>query len=368
MALKLSQSAGFAKLHKRGNCYKENASGPKPCCVFLSQMKTMEMQELGWDSWFENIYNNDSNREKLLPARITAEYAGCYGAESIRGSLLLSLSGKLRHKSASSKEIPVVGDWVLVSKKLFADKLPIIRILPRKTLIARKAAGKANLMQPIAANADYVFIVQGLDANYNIKRLDRYLTAVKNTGVKPVIILNKADLCHECQSRKKETEAAAGGGPVLVLDSISHKGYDSLAPYIMAGKTIAFIGSSGVGKSTIINELGAEKQKTGPVKAKDGKGMHTTTTRRLLKLKNGALLVDTPGMKEFAAWDASDGFSENFADIENIALKCKFTNCKHITEPECAVKEAVRQGIISASRLENYIKLKEELKKRKKNW
>ncbi|MBO4556903.1 MAG: ribosome small subunit-dependent GTPase A [Elusimicrobiales bacterium] len=259
--------------------------------------------------------------------------------------------------------MPVVGDWVLSFNAENAERLPVYAILKRRTLIARKAAGKQDKIQPIAANADYVFIVQGLDYNFNIKRLDRYLTAVKNSGASPVIILNKADLCPEKEQRKKEAEAAAGNVPVILLDSVNLIGYDALAPYVSDGKTIAFIGSSGTGKSTIINCLGAEKQRTGAVKAKDGKGMHTTTTRRLIRLPGGALLVDTPGMKEFAAWEASAGLKENFSDIENLALKCRFSDCRHLTEPGCAVKEAVQAGIIIPERLENYRKIKAELKK-----
>jgi len=326
----------------------------------------MTLNELGWNSWFDEIYNNTPGKEYLIPARITAEFAGCYGAETEKGSCLLSLSGKIKHRSQSAEGIPVVGDWVLVAGDEKADRLPVHCILKRRTLLSRRAAGRVNTIQPIAANADYVFIVQGLDGNFNLKRLDRYLTAVKTSGVQPVIILNKADLCPECMERMKAAETVAGGIPVVILDSVHHKGYEALVSYMQPGRTVAFIGSSGVGKSTIINELGAEKQRTGQVKAKDGKGMHTTTTRRLLRLKNGALLVDTPGMKEFAAWEASAGFRENFADIEALALQCRFSNCRHDTEPECAVKKAVLEGKISVQRLDNYRKLKEEMKSMKK--
>ena len=335
-----------------------------PAALFIR--KNMNLKELGWNAWFEDIYSKMPGKEKLILARITAEFAGCYGAETEKGSCLLSLSGKIKHRSESAAGIPVVGDWVLAAKDEKAERLPVYCILKRRTLLSRRAAGRLNAIQPIAANADYVFIVQGLDGNYNLKRLDRYLTAVKTSGVQPVIILNKADLCTEFMERKKAAEAVSGGIPVIVLESLHHNGYESLSQYMQPGITVAFIGSSGVGKSTIINELGAEKQRTGQVKAKDGKGIHTTTTRRLLRLKNGALLVDTPGMKEFAAWEASAGFKENFADIETLALQCRFSNCRHDTEPDCAVKKAVLEGKISVQRLDNYKKLKEEMKAMKK--
>lgn len=326
----------------------------------------MILSDLGWNSWFAEQYKKKSKNGKLLPARIIAEYAGCYGAETENGTVLLTLSGKVKHFACSPKNMPVVGDWVLFFYENKADKFPIYTVLERKTLLSRAAVGKANEVQPIAANADYVFIVQGLDSNFNLKRLDRYLTAVRGSGVKPIIILNKIDLCPDYLSKKKETEDIVKDIPVFAINSLLGIGYEALFPYVIKGKTLAFIGSSGVGKSTIVNCLGAEKQKVGMLKAKDGKGMHTTTTRRLLMLKNGAMLVDTPGMKEFAAWEANAGFNENFTDIETLALHCKFSNCKHNTEPQCAVIKAVEDGILSIQRLENYRKLKAELLKRQK--
>lgn len=325
----------------------------------------MSISYLGWDDFFnfqlkEYILKNGS---KVIPARITAEFAGCYGAMCENGYVLVKLSGKIKYKSDSAIDIPVVGDWVLIKDDESTDRFPILTLLKRKSLLSRKAVGKQYALQPIAANADYVFIVQSLDENFNINRLDRYLTAVKSSKVNPVIILNKSDLCSDIDVKKSAAHKAAGDIPVYILNSINKSGYECFDKYLLSGKTLAFIGSSGVGKSTIINNLGADIQKTSPVKLKDSKGMHTTTTRRLLPLKNSALLIDTPGMKEFSAWEAAEGFKQNFTDIENLALQCKFGNCHHSTEPGCAVQTAIRNNILTKERLDNYFKLKAELKK-----
>lgn len=322
----------------------------------------MKLEDLGWDIFFQQQLETAAAalaQQELIPARIVAEYAGCYGVEHAGGEALASLSGKLKHTSGSTGEMPVVGDWVLLADKPGADRLPISAVLKRKSKLSRKAT-ETDAEQPIAANADTIFIVQGLDNNYNPRRLERLLVAVLESGAAPVIILNKADLCPEAARLAAETAVLGQNIPVLVLNSVSLDGYALLAPFLTKGRTLAFIGSSGVGKSTIINNLGAKHQKTAPVRAGDSKGVHTTTTRRLLRLTGGALLIDTPGMKEFEAWDAAAGFRENFEDIETLALSCKFTNCVHDTEPECAVRAALDGGSLAEARYTNYLKMKKE--------
>lgn len=317
----------------------------------------MKLEDLGWDGFFQRQL--EAADPELLPARITAEYGGCYGVEHARGEALASISGKFKHTAATTGEMPVVGDWVLLADRPGADRLPIMAVLKRKSKLSRKAT-EDEVEQPIAANADTIFIVQGLDNNYNPRRLERLLVAVMESGADPVIILNKADLNPEASRLAAETVLLCRGVPVLVLDSVSLGGYGLLAPYLAKGRTLAFIGSSGVGKSTIINNLGAKLQKTAAVRESDSKGVHTTTTRRLLPLKSGALLIDTPGMREFEAWDAPTGFRENFEDIETVALTCRFTNCAHDTEPGCAVRAALEAGALDAARYDNYLKMKGE--------
>ena len=323
----------------------------------------MKLEDLGWDAFFEQ--QRDAAAPGLIAARITAEYAGCYEVRLARGEALASVSGRFRHTAASTGEMPVVGDWVLLSDTPGAERLPIQSVLKRRSKLSRKATDEEEAEQPIAANVDTVFIVQSLDGNYNLRRLERFLVAVRESGAEPVVILNKADLCPEADKHAEETSLLAPCVPVIILDSVSLRGYGRLDPFLAKGRTIAFIGSSGVGKSTIINNLGAKKQKTSAVRKSDSKGMHTTSTRRLLRLAGGALLIDTPGMKEFEAWDAPSGFKETFTEIEDLALNCRFTNCGHETEPGCAVRSALEAGILTRARYTNYLKMKKEAEHQK---
>ncbi|HBA60033.1 MAG TPA: ribosome small subunit-dependent GTPase A [Elusimicrobia bacterium] len=319
----------------------------------------MKLEDLGWNDFFARQLA--AAGPGLLPARVTAEYGGCYGVDFGGGEKLAAVSGKFRHTAASAGEMPVVGDWVLLTADApGAERLPIRAVLARKSKLSRKSTDTEGAEQPIAANADTVFIVQALDANYNSRRMERFLVAARESGAAPVVILNKADLCPEHAQRELETAELAAGLPVITIDSVSLAGYEKLAPFLAKGRTIAFIGSSGVGKSTIINNLGAARQRTAAVRESDSKGMHTTTTRRLLRLDAGALLIDTPGMKEFEAWDAPEGFRENFPEIEELALACRFTNCAHETEPGCAVRAALEAGTLDEARFGSYLKLKAE--------
>jgi len=324
----------------------------------------MTLEELGWDPFFQRQL--DKEKDGLTPARITAEYAGCYSAEHENGACLAVLGGNIKHLSRLTENLPVAGDWVLLGEIKNSERAQIKKVLTRKTVIARKAAGKEEIRQPFAANIDTVFIVQGLDDNYNPRRLERFLTATAAEKVKIVVILNKKDLSEAPEKAEEETRKIATGIPVVILDSVAKEGYEKLIPYIGKNKTVVFIGSSGVGKSTIINNLGAPLQKTAQVQKKNSKGRHTTTTRKLIRLPSGALVIDTPGIKELSVWDAAQGLTGSFSDIEQLGLRCRFSRCRHLTEPGCAVRAAISAGKLSQERLDSYIKIKTEDEARRK--
>jgi ribosome biogenesis GTPase len=267
------------------------------------------------------------------------------------------------HQATGREDYPAVGDWVALTPPSADYKAQIQAILPRVSKFARKAAGAVIEEQIVAANIDLVFICMGLDADYNLRRLERYLAAAWESGALPVVVLTKADLCEaELDERLRDAEAVAIGAEVLPISSINGEGLGTVKGMLTTGKTGALIGSSGVGKSTLINHLlGFERQTIGEVRTGDGRGRHTTTHRELILLEGGGLLVDTPGMRELHLMDlAGSGVEGAFEDIEQLAQNCRFRDCHHRKEPGCAVKEALRVGNLDARRLESYEKLQRE--------
>ncbi len=236
-------------------------------------------------------------------------------------------------------------------------------VLPRRTAFVRRAAGEHTVKQVLAANVDTVFLVMGLDRDYNPRRIERALVLAWESGADPVVLLNKADLCDDVEARRVEIEAAAPGVPVRVIAAKPGQGLDDLAPWLEPGRTVALLGSSGVGKSTIVNQLlGEERQKTRSVRESDQRGRHTTTHRELVVLPGGGLLVDTPGLREIQLWASEDGLASAFEDVEKLAPGCKFRDCVHESEPGCAVLAAVDYGSLSEERLASYRKLRAEVR------
>jgi ribosome biogenesis GTPase len=276
--------------------------------------------------------------------------------------LIARVRGKLRYDSKSSADFPAVGDWVSVATRERDGLAQIHAVLPRRSKFSRKAAGANSEEQVVAANVDTVFLVQGLDHDFNLRRIERYLVAAFESNASPVVVLSKADLCEDVGQKVVEAESVAPGTPVHPISSVSGQGLDALDQYIQPGVTVAFLGSSGAGKSTLINRIvGEEVQKTAEVREHDSGGRHTTTHRELLVLKTGGLLIDTPGMRELQMWDASGSLDLAFSDVQLIAAGCYFTDCSHQNEPGCAVRAALEDGSLDRDRYESYTKIEKEM-------
>jgi ribosome biogenesis GTPase len=313
-----------------------------------------ELSALGFRPFF---HEQLPRFERLVPARIAAEHRGGYEVWSQASVGLARLSGKLRHQEAAA----AVGDWVALREPPGPDHIAVIEhIFDRLTVFTRGAAGRQSRPQVIAANVDQVFVVCGLDTDFNVHRIERYLARVWSSGATPAVILNKADLCDDVSGAVAEVERHAVGVPILVTSAIAACGLSAVEPLIHPGSTAAFVGSSGAGKSTLINALvGAPAMATGETSTRDGRGCHTTTHRQLVLLAQGGLLLDTPGMRELQLLD-EDGLDRVFDDIDVLAIHCRFRDCGHAHEPGCAVKQAVLAGELAADRLEHFHQLQRE--------
>ncbi len=300
----------------------------------------------------------------LVPARVTADFGRGWGVttDDDDGELLAEPAGKLRHRSAKRAELPVAGDWVALELKPGERRCKLHAVLPRRTVLSRQAAGfRREEQQVLAANLDTVFIVVGLDAPVNHRRIERFITAVRSGGIAPVVVLNKADLHDNPAAARAELEPLVGGAPVVTVSAVKRGGAKALKPWLKKRETVAFLGVSGVGKSSLVNRLlGDEVQAVQEVREADSKGRHTTTSRELLVGPGGVLLLDTPGMREFQFWDTDTPLEELFPEVAAAAAQCKFRDCRHGTEPGCAVQAALAAGSIEPGRVTSYLKLKAE--------
>lgn len=301
--------------------------------------------------------------EGLEPARVAIEFNYIYRLYAETGELQAQHAGRLRHEAASKVELSAVGDWVAVRRTPGEATATIEALVPRRTKFSRKVAGELTEEQIVAANIDTVFIVMGLDGDYNPRRLERYQLLAYESGARPVIILNKADLAQHLSEDIDEIERLAVGIPVHAVTARSGDGIGVIHDYLGRGRTGALLGSSGVGKSTMVNALvGEERLKTQDVRAHDSRGRHTTRHRQLIALpEQRGLLIDTPGMRELQLWVQTEHARDSFEDILALAQGCHFTNCRHRDEPRCAVKQAVEDGALAPERLEGFLKLQDEL-------
>jgi ribosome biogenesis GTPase len=322
-----------------------------------------KLQELGWGRFFQEQW------EKLrlpgcVPARVVSEHRDFYRVSAEPGELLVEIAGRMRHRAGQPGDLPAVGDWVAVDARPAEGRGTIHAVLPRRSRFVRKAAGRRVEEQVIAANVDTVFLVSSLNQDLSPRRMERYLAQVWESGAAPVVVLNKADLCdpNEVDTLSEEVERAALGVPVLQVSAANGQGFDALQPFLQSGRTVALLGSSGVGKSTIINRLlGREVQAVREVRAGDDRGRHATTTRQLFALPGGALVIDTPGLRELQLWSDGAGLDRTFSDIEELARTCRFPDCSHESEPGCAIQAGLADGRLELERLESWRKLQREL-------
>jgi len=318
----------------------------------------MDLGTLGWDESFAEAFTVHA-AAGLAPARVAIEHRGGYVLYAEPGAIDGVLAGRLRHHAAGPLDRPAVGDWVAIEPPAGDGPAVVHAVLPRRTCFARMAAGRADDAQVVAANVDTVFIVTSIDGDVNERRLERYLTLAWESGAEPVIVLSKADLD---PVHLPDLGAIAMGVPVLRVSARTGEGLEAIRTRLESGRTVALLGSSGVGKSTLINALlGEARLRTAETRA-DGRGRHTTTRRELIHLPGGGLLIDTPGMRELQLRGADSDVRETFDDIVELAVGCRFGDCAHETEPGCAVREAVDAGRLDPARFESYRKLVAEVR------
>lgn len=325
------------------------------------------IEALGWSPFFaerfDQLITTDPALADVVPARVVIEYQDRYQLIAASGQLMAQLSGLLLKEAMDDRlRRPAVGDWVAVRPGSGDAMGTIVHLLERRTRFVRQLAGRRTGAQIVAANIDAAFVVTSFNRDFNPRRIERYLTTVSDSGARAVIVINKLDLCDDPAPYLEKLETVAPGVPVAAVSAQAHQGLADLRSHITDGETVALVGSSGVGKSTLINWLiGREIQDVGDVRAGHAKGRHTTTHRELILMPDGGILIDTPGMRELQIWSAREGVTDTFADVEALVDQCRFRDCSHHNEPGCALHAAASSGELDSDRVASYLKLKDEL-------
>ena len=323
-------------------------------------MLTSALNAYGWSERLQADFEPHA-AAGLIPGRIVVQQRGGYRIVTPDGEVEARASGALMRETTET-ERPAAGDWVAVEPRPGETTALVRAVLPRRTAFIRKASGPRGGAQVVAANADVAFLVASLNADLNLRRLERYLATTYESGAEPVIVLTKADIAEDVDASVAEVEAIAFGAPVLAISSKTGQGLDAVAAHLPPGRTAVLLGSSGAGKSTLVNALaGEERMATREIREDDARGRHTTTHRELVLLPSGGLILDTPGMRELGLWNADEGVSATFEDVEALAAACRFSDCRHRSEPGCAVRAAIEAGELPPERLAAYEKLQAEL-------
>jgi len=320
----------------------------------------MDISVLGFDAWFEESFGVFRS-PGMVPGRIAMASHGLYQVWTAQGSCPAEVSGRFEFTAVNRTDYPVVGDWVVLQAPQAGGPGIIHHVIDRKSCLSRKAPGSVTNIQPMAANVDTALIVIGLDSDFNLRRLERYLSLALESHCRPVVILNKNDVCENGEALEEAVRATSGEAPVHRLSALDDESTAILRTYAAEGQTITFLGSSGVGKSTLINRLlNSDKAAVGRVREYDGKGRHTTTHREMFLLENGGILIDTPGMRELQLAPGTTGIQAVYGDIEERIQRCRFKDCSHSNEPGCAIQEALENGELDMKRWAGYQKMRRE--------
>ena len=319
------------------------------------------LEDLGWNSYFQQQLEQ-LNTPGAVPGRVAEELKGAYRLYTQRGLAPAVVPGRLLHRASGREDLPAVGDWVLAGPLPGEERMLVLELMDRRTKLSRQQAGEKTGEQILAANVDVVFLIASLNKELNLRRIERYLTAILESGARPVIALNKADLSDEAETLCQEVQSVAPGVPVVLTSAATGDGVADLASSMRTGETGVFVGSSGVGKSSLINRLtGLESQVVNEIREADGRGRHTTTSRQMLVAPGLGVIIDTPGLRELQIWDSgAGGGSAVFSEIEELAAGCSFSDCRHETEPGCAVRVAIEEERLDEGRFSSYRKLERE--------